>query len=323
MITLSKIAALAHVSVPTVSKAFSMSSEVNEKTREIIFDIAKKHGCFRKYYNAKYPKHVIAVICPEFKSRYYAGLLSRIQEKFFELNCEVSVASTDFSSSTEEALFEYYSKYAAVDGIIMIDGSAELDSNIDIPVGAINSSRLKNTSVTVKMQYREVLSEALDYFIESGAESIGFIGESKTAKKADLFSDLLAEKTGKCDEKYISISSERFEKGGYEAMQKLIDTKNVPRAVVCAYDQVAIGAISCATENGLRVPEDVAVIGYNDISEAQYLNPPLASMDTNVEGAVEKLAEALIKSLNGIPVSEQVVIEAALKLRKSAHIEKG
>ena len=249
--------------------------------------------------------------------------MSRIQEKFFELNCEVSVASTDFSSSTEEALFEYYSKYAAVDGIIMIDGSAELDSNIDIPVGAINSSRLKNTSVTVKMQYREVLSEALDYFIESGAESIGFIGESKTAKKADLFSDLLAEKTGKCDEKYISISSERFEKGGYEAMQKLIDTKNVPRAVVCAYDQVAIGAISCATENGLRVPEDVAVIGYNDISEAQYLNPPLASMDTNVEGAVEKLAEALIKSLNGIPVSEQVVIEAALKLRKSAHIEKG
>ena len=81
MMTLSKIAALAHVSVPTVSKAFSMSSEVNEQTREIIFDIAKKHGCFRKYYNAKYPKHVIAVICPEFKSRYYSRVLSLLQEK--------------------------------------------------------------------------------------------------------------------------------------------------------------------------------------------------------------------------------------------------
>ncbi len=321
MMTLSKIAALAHVSVPTVSKAFSMSSEVNEKTREIIFDIAKEHGCFRKYYNAKYPKHVIAVICPEFKSRYYAGLLSRIQEKFFELNCEVSVASTEFSKSTEEALFEYYSKYAPVDGIIMIDGSAELDSNIDIPVGAINSSRLKNTSVTVKIQYREVLSDALDYFIGSGAESIGFIGECKTTKKAELFKELLTEKTGECDSRYISISSERFEKGGYEAMKQLIDTNCVPRAVVCAYDQVAIGAISCAVENGLRVPEDVAIIGYNDIPEAQYLNPPLASMDTNVEGAVEKLAESLIRGLNGEPVKEQIYIEASLKLRKSAHIE--
>ncbi len=322
MITLSKIAALAHVSVPTVSKAFSMSSEVNEQTREIIFDIAKKHGCFRKYYNAKYPKHVIAVICPEFKSRYYAGLLSLIQEKFFELNCEVSVASTEFSTATEEALFEYYSKYAAVDGIIMIDGSAELDSNIDIPVGAINSSRLKNTSITVKMQYSEVLSEALDYFIENGAEKIGFIGEAKTAKKATLFEELLTEKTGKCDKKYISISGERFEKGGYEAMQSLIDADCVPRAVICAYDQVAIGAISCITENGLKVPEDVAVIGYNDIPEAEYLNPPLASMDTNVEEAVEKLAEALIKGLNGEPVRERVQLKASLRLRKSAQIEK-
>lgn len=322
MMTLSKIAALAHVSVPTVSKAFSMSSEVNEQTREIIFDIAKKHGCFRKYYNAKYPKHVIAVICPEFKSRYYARVLSLIQEKFFELNCEVSVASTEFSKSTEEALFEYYSKYAPVDGIIVIDGSAELDSNIDIPVGAINSSRLKNTSVKIKMQYSEVLSEALDYFIKNGAQTIGFIGETKTVKKAELFKELLTKKTGKCDEKYISISSERFEKCGYEAMQKMIDTDCVPRAVICAYDQVAIGAISCAMENGIRVPEDVAVIGYNDIPEAQYLNPPLASMDMNVEKAIDILTEALMKGLNGIPVKEEIKMEASLHLRKSAQIEK-
>lgn len=68
MITLSKIALLAHVSVATVSKAFSMSSEVNEQTREMIFDIAKKYGCFKKFFNAKYPKFVVAVICPEFQS---------------------------------------------------------------------------------------------------------------------------------------------------------------------------------------------------------------------------------------------------------------
>ena len=62
MITLSKIAKLSHVSVSTVSQAFSGSSEVNEETRKLIFEIANQQNCFKKYYNAKYDKYVIAVI---------------------------------------------------------------------------------------------------------------------------------------------------------------------------------------------------------------------------------------------------------------------
>lgn len=62
MITLSKIAKLANVSVSTASKAFSGSTEVNEETREMIFDIAKKNECFKRFYNVKYPKLVIAII---------------------------------------------------------------------------------------------------------------------------------------------------------------------------------------------------------------------------------------------------------------------
>ena len=70
--TMKELAKLANVSVSTASKAFSMSSEGSDETREIIFDVAKKHGCFKKFFNAKYPKLVIAVICPEFESTYYS-----------------------------------------------------------------------------------------------------------------------------------------------------------------------------------------------------------------------------------------------------------
>ena len=74
MITLSKIAKLANVSVSTASKAFSGSTEVSEDTKELIFEIAKKHGCFKKFYNVKYPKLVIAIIVPEFRGTYYPGI---------------------------------------------------------------------------------------------------------------------------------------------------------------------------------------------------------------------------------------------------------
>ena len=95
--TLTKIAQLAHVSVSTASKAFSMSNDVNEQTREKIFEIARENGCFKKYYRAEYPRFVIAVICPEFKSTHYAHLLSLIQKHLSENNCEICVAATDFS----------------------------------------------------------------------------------------------------------------------------------------------------------------------------------------------------------------------------------
>ncbi len=87
MITLSTIAKKAHVSVSTVSKAFSMNSEVNDETREKnFFQISKDYGCFKKYYKAKYPRNVIAMICPEFSSRFYSHALSNIQERLTKLD---------------------------------------------------------------------------------------------------------------------------------------------------------------------------------------------------------------------------------------------
>lgn len=71
--TLTKLAKLANVSVSTASKAFSMSPEVNSETREMIFDKARELRCFKQFFSAKYPRLVVAVICPELESRYYSG----------------------------------------------------------------------------------------------------------------------------------------------------------------------------------------------------------------------------------------------------------
>ena len=137
MITLSKIAQLAHVSVSTASKAFSMSAEVSEQTRNEIFRIAKEYGCFKKFYNAKYPKYVIAVICPEFHGEYYSGMVANLQTCLGELGCEVCVASTNFSGSTEHELLEYYHHYSNVDGIILIGGKNLLSSTYEIPLVSV------------------------------------------------------------------------------------------------------------------------------------------------------------------------------------------
>lgn len=320
MITLSKIAKLAHVSVSTVSKAFSMSPEVNEQTRELIFDIAKDYGCFKKYYKAKYPKHVIAVICPEFKSRLYSQALSNLQAYLAQRGCELCVASTDFSPETEQALLGYYNRYATVDGIIVIGSHCKPEQGMELPVAYVLGEN--RGCFRVNIQIRQAMEQAVDHFLTHGVTDIGLIGERLTQGKLRSFREILAQRGYPVPEKWVAAGEKRFEAGGYEAMERLLLQDPPPRAVLCAYDYLAIGAIRCIYDRGLSVPEDVAVLGMDNLHEAAYLNPPLSSIDYPIGLASELAAEALLAELNGQPHSRQEVLNAKLHLRRSTEGER-
>lgn len=302
MITLSKIAKLAHVSVSTVSKAFSMSPEVNEQTRELIFSVAREHGCFKKYYNAKYPKFVVAVICPEFRGRFYSRTMAILQEQFKKHNFEVCVATTDFSEETELELIRYYNYYSNVDAVIIVNGIADLTGKYDIPVISIcpiSSASIPDKTLTFDNDSRTALFDAIKYLIDRKAERIGFISEKLTLAKAEMFKDTVAMLKGNCDESLLSVTDKRFEEGGYDAMQKLFESGNVPEAVICAYDYMAIGAMRCILDHGLKIPEDIAVIGMNNIPECEYLNPPLASIGTVTDQICRDAVDTVVAILEG------------------------
>lgn len=319
MITLSKLASLAHVSVSTASKAFSMSPEVNEQTREMIFRIAKEQGCFKKFFNAKYPKYVIAVICPEYKSLFYSSALSLLQEIFSAHSCEVCVASTNFSPEKEADFLEYYSHYANVDGIIVIDGRITPDLHTDIPIATIFPNPGCAGNINVVGDCTDAVTQGLLHFLQKGITDIGFIGDPHTDAKHRLFARL-ADTLSPGLKVSFMISPQRFEAGGYAAMERFAADRHIPRAIFCAYDYMAIGAIRYCWEHKLQVPEDVAIIGMDDIPENKYLNPPLSSINFNMDKICAVAAEAIIRRLTGHAFSLDERISATLHLRASTEI---
>ncbi len=321
MITLSKFAKLAHVSISTASKAFSMSSEVNEQTREELFKLAKELGCFKKFFNAKYPKFVIAVICPELQSRYYSRTFSLIQRYLAEQNCDFCAATTDFSPATEKLLLEYYNNYSNVDGIIVINGQYPIDDTYELPVVAIGPNVSLPHIATIEIDHEISMAEAIEYFKTRGVDTIGWIGEKNTSGLLKIFKKQMILKYENCDQDFIVVSEERFEAGGYAAMETLFKSGKLPRAIFCAYDYLAIGAIRCILDHGLSVPEDIAVIGRNNISEAEYLNPPLSSLSSRQEVVCKTAADTIIKLLNSEVVESKITIHSKLYLRKSSEIE--
>ncbi len=304
--TLSKLAKLAHVSVSTVSKAFSMSPEIHPDTREMIFAIAKEQGCFKKYYKAKYPKYVVAIICPEFK---YSEAISAAQQRLSELGCEIFVATTNFSPKTEMELLHYYDHYAGVDGILVIDSHTDFGDTYTLPIVAV-SSRPK-AKLSVQADRSAAMAELVDYFGQKGATPIAFIGEP-------LSTGWCFTKT--CPEGKIQIAQSRLEKGGYEGMERLLESGERPRAVICAYDYMAMGAMRCIRDRGLKIPEDIAVAGVNNTHQCPYLDPPLTSIDTRMNEACRLAAEKLVAFLKGEPYEEKTVLSPQVCWRKSTEL---
>lgn len=322
MITLSKIAKLANVSVSTASKAFSGSTEVHEETRQKVFEIAKQYGCFKKYFNSKYPKFVIAVICPEFISAHYASYLFNLQKKLAEQNCEVCVATTLFSKQTEKELIDYYYRYSNVDGVVVIGPHDTYAQCSELPMVFIHSSHTPPHGTCVKSDIEPLIREAIEYAYQNGVRSFGYVGETLTEGKLQAVQRVLGEKGIALTDADVAVVEERFEQGGYCAMEKLLDSRQTPpRAVICAYDNMAIGAMKCIRDRGFSIPEDIAVMGMDDIPTAAYLDPPLSSISANVEATCTIAADAMIKLLGGEAVDKYYTVPSEFSLRCSFTFE--
>lgn len=317
--TLSKLALLANVAVSTASKAFSMSDDINEQTREEIFRVARENGCFKKFFNAKYPKFVIALICPEVDSRHYSELCRYLQQRLQTRGCEICISSTEFSAAVTADMIEYYEKYSSVDAIILIDPPATVLPPHETPIISLGS-RAHNADVTLCLDYMTALKSALTDFKAAGISHIGFIGEPHTVTKLSAFKSAVSEIYGFTEEKYISVSDLRFEKGGCAAAHALYSRGALPEAIICAYDDMALGAMRFFHDNGISVPDDIKVIGMDNILHSEYFVPSLSTIDYMNEEIAKTATESVFELLDGKTPAEIHNFSARLITRESSQI---
>ena len=178
--TMRQLAKLANVSVSTVSKAFHNAQDISPQTRQLVFDIAKKYGCYGKFYKGKYPKKVFAIICPELGGGFYSAYVERLQ-KIIEQYDGIAVVSADgFQKATQSELVEYYASYLKVDGIFIFHLNEPLKKGYDIPIVCLYSSP-NLTADTVNINLETPIFEAVALLRSLGHEKIGFLGEKLAA----------------------------------------------------------------------------------------------------------------------------------------------
>lgn len=314
--TMRELAKLANVSVATVSKAFGNAEDISEETKNHIFDIARQYGCFGKFYKGKYPKKIIAVIFPELKSNYYTNYVERLQGLIEAAGCIPVLSTDDFRVEKQAELIEYYCSYLQVDGVIVFKLRGKLKKGYTTPIISLFSSD-DNAVDSVNVNTESAIFSAVRLLTDLGHTRIAYLGETLTGYKSRIYRDAMAKLSPA--EPVIIESEHRFEDAGQDGVRQLLAAKIPFTALLCAYDNIAFGAIKQLQRAGLRVPEDVSVIGFDNIATGEFAQTTLTTIDTNPQELCMVVWDLLQKKLKNpyFRSRQTIVIETNLILRDS------
>ena len=318
--TLARLAALAEVSVATVSKAFSGSKEIGQTTRERIFALAKEHGCFEKYYKSPRRRPLVALILPEPESEFYGRWMGALERVLNAHGIDSIIAFSRFDPEREADLFREFAYGMRVDGIILSGAGKQICNRDEIPLVIFSNSKYPNAnSDIVKVDMERGICQLLQTVKDYGHTEIGFIGEALTTGKEKIFREALRQIGLSVQNDYIVQSDKRFMEAGEDGMRQLIERGRVPDVIVSAYDQIAYGAMKYAEQQGYRIPEDLSFVGIDDISPTPYLGIPLSSLHIDFEGVCEQVAKLILRRIENRHYREpsEIVVPVSVVIRQS------
>ena len=333
MATIKDIAQKAGVSLATVSRVlnFDNTLSVTDDTKKRIFEVAeeldyktvKERSVLRN--NDKRLK--IGIIHwysekEELGDPYYLSIRMGIEKECSEKNIDVV------------KIFKKEERYGNcgiehLDGIMAIGKFSREDidsfSTYSSNIVFIDSSPNERKFDSVIIDFKEAMIEVLKYLIQLGHKEIGYIGgreyigankELIRDKREKTYYDFMRENS-LYNPNYVRTGKFTAE-DGYKLMKRMLENEEIPTAFFIASDTMATGAIKAIHESSLNVPEDISIIGFNDIATSKYLVPPLTTVKVYTEfmgvTAVGLLLERISESRD---ISKKVVIPFELIIRES------
>lgn len=311
--TLQKVARLAGVSVSTASKALTNSKDVSDETKRLVLSVAETLGYFsenkrRKLENRKTDNPTVGIICPEIISVYYSEIVTSLCRKITETGGKASVFISEFDNNRQSDILRRCVAESTIDGVLSLDSEESVLLPSSLPT--VYLTRTEKCDC-VYNDYESGLSDIVSYLTDMGHRSVAFAGEPLTRAKEAYFLQALEAQCLDCPAEFVFCEKGRFELSGKRAAEKLLENPVRPTAVICAYDEIAYGLISTLRRAGVRVPENISVIGINDIPTSKYLDTPLTTLRHDVERLCDEALRLLLDRLKD-PKAQRAPISIAI-----------
>jgi DNA-binding LacI/PurR family transcriptional regulator len=335
--TIKEIARKAKVSIATVSRALNNDGKVTPETRNLILKISQELS-----YNpnllarnfAKKTSNIIGLILPDISDEFFSDIIKGVDEVTFNHNYFTMVVSSHRYLQLEESLNSIF-RNSLFGGLIVLvpNISKELKTILKqtkIPVVLMSGGAHNSEYDVVSVDNYQGIYDMTEYLIKKcGYSKIAHIsgpGDNDDAKiRVNSFLDACRD-NGLSKSKSFIVEGNFTRESGFESGLKLMNLKKRPEVIFAANDMMAIGCYEAALQKGLTIPNDIAVVGFDDIFVSQYLNPPLTTVRAKIQDEGKKAAELLIKKIKFNAsekwTSKKIKITTELVIRNSTKILK-
>jgi DNA-binding LacI/PurR family transcriptional regulator len=329
-VTIKEVARLAGSSPATVSRVLNASGPVAGSTRSRVESVMATLGYVPMFaarqMRGKAHAHTVAIIAHDFTNMYFHQLLGEMEPMFREAGMTFLVASVSGQEGTLADLVRSL-KRRGVEGLIMspLESAGDFSTELRVelagyPVVLLDQTDSVRPLCTVRSDGCAALRDATRYLIESGHRAVGCIGPSLDIGSGQDrilgYRQALADAALRAPEEWVFRTSYTYF-GGQEAGESFLALKRRPTAVAAASDLMAIGFMSAVMAAGVRVPDDLSVIGYDNIWLGEAFLPSLTTVAQDVPAMARAAIGALHALLNG-ETPGSVVLPTRMIVRESA-----
>lgn len=324
-----KVAEHANVSTATVSRLVNKTTYISPETAKKVWLAIEELG-YHPNVNARGlasgRSWLLGLIVSDIVNPFFPELVKSFEEAAMDEGYEIITANTNYDPA-RTALRVRRLIERRVDGVAVM--TSEMDQNLidefstrGIPMVFLDTGKVRENISNVRIDYEQGISEAVNYLLELGHRQIGFISgplDLKSAKiRRSAFLNFLKRK-GIIERRELVTAGDHKIGGGKEAMTRLMQLGEPPTAVLASNDLTAIGALQALRIRKLRVPEDISLIGFDDIDLAQSTDPPLTTVNISRARVAECAFESLFALINGeSKKGREVHVKTCLVIRESA-----
>ncbi|MEM1484505.1 LacI family DNA-binding transcriptional regulator [Oscillospiraceae bacterium PP1C4] len=328
MSTISEVAKEAGVSVATVSRVINQSPSVTPETQKRVNAAIAKLNYHPNVWGRslrRQESRMLLIFVPNITNPYYANIISGIEDTARRNHYNTMVCVTNVDKERAKEYFDLL-RCGNADGAILLD-TTKNDKNV--PRVAKNFPLVQcceyctNDSVShVSIDNFEAAKQVVQYLVSLGHHRIGFAGAANnfisTEQRESGYKKALEEAGIESNNRYIVYADEDYNfLSGIRAVKELLSLKERPSAVFCISDMIALGAIRAAGELGLRVPEDLTVVGFDDVAYATMFKPMLTTVSQPGYSLGKTSCSMLIKQIGGADPAD-VFLEHKIILRDSS-----
>jgi DNA-binding LacI/PurR family transcriptional regulator len=326
------VARQAHVSIATVSRTINHIPTVNPKMAKRVWEAIRELNYFpntqaRALVSGR--SRMLGLIVSEITNPFFPELIQGFEDVAVENGYEILIGSTNYEPERMQRCIRRMVERNAEGVAVMTFGIEQplLDQLADrkVPLVFVDVAPNKPGMSVLKVDYHHGIRQGVQHLAALGHRSIAFVtGPSRlhsAQSRLAAFKKALEECGIPVEEKLI-IEGDHTMEGGVTAAEQLMTQKELPTAIMCSNDMLAIGVLHKLSRSGLRVPDDVSIIGFDDIHMAAIMIPPLTSIQMSRADLALAAVSALRGHLEGAPKREYQ-IDTRLVVRESTGFPRG